>query len=537
MSLHERLALFGQKSLETGGLVAGGATIVGSLLGVLKNMLLASRFGAGAELDVYFAAFRVPDLLYGVFVFSALAGPFVSVFSRTVLEGKERAWKLASAFMAFFAVLLGIGAVTVFFLAKPVAQLLAPGFSAMQIDLLSSLLRILMIQPMLMALGGLLSDVLQSFKRFFAATLAPVFYNGGIIAGIVLFSQHTGVYGVVWGGIAGSLLYALMQLASMRGVGFRFLLALGEMRDSMREVLALMVPRSITLIANNAILIWVTMISSLLPIGSLSIYSFVDSLQSVPQAVIALSFVTVAFPQLTQQWAKSAQSNDDLSREGEKAKFVRLFDAAGGQIMAWLVPCSFLLAAFSGPIVRVLLGHGNFNAADQHTAVLALMIFALGVPAQGLLMHMIRTFFAMEDAKHPLFAAFLSLLIILPSVWFGALHWGVFGIIAGIVLGAWFNAAYLVWLFTKLLGTGYLPRLRYGISRGAALGFVSATAGTLVYYGSGLVVPSADFMIVLLRTVVAGSVSVLALGFAIFIYKVMDLSKFLEQEESLPTAQ
>ncbi len=537
MSLRERLALFEQKSLETGALIVGGATVIGSLLGVLKNVLLASRFGASAELDVYFAAFRIPDLLYSVFIFSTLSASFFPVFSRTLLAGKERAWRLASALMAFFTVFLGIGALAVFVFARPVAQLLAPGFSALQTDLLSSLLRVLMLQPICMALANLFADILQSFKRFFVSTLAPVFYNGGIIVGIVLFSQRMGIYGVVWGVVLGSLLYALVQIPTLRVIGFRFSWSWRDAWGDVRDMLVLMVPRSFTLVANNAILIWVTMLSSLLPIGSLSIYSFTDSLQSLPQTVIALSFVTVAFPQLAQQWVKVKQEENDLARENEKAKFVRLFDVAAGQIAAWLIPCSLLFAAFSEPIVRVLLGHGNFNIADQRTTMIALAVFAFGIPAQGLLMHLIRAFFAMEDTKHPLFATFLSLFVVFPSAWFLAVRWGVPGLIAGVVLGAWFNFGYLAWLFSKTFGTGYLPKLKYGISRGAAVGCIAALAGALAYYGSGIFVASADFWVVLARSVVAGSVAMFALGLSVFLYKLMDLSAFLEHDRTEQIAQ
>lgn len=531
MSLRERLALFERKPLEAGALAAGGATIIGSLLEIFKNALLASRFGASAELDVYFAAFRVPDLLYGIFILSILSVSFFPVFSRTLLTGKERAWRLVSALIAFFSMGLGIGAFLIAVFARPIAQLLTPGFSPLQTDLLVSLLRVLMLQPIFMALANLFADVLRSFKRMFVSALAPAFYNGGVIAGIVLFSQRMGVYGVVWGAVFGSLLYVLIQISPLRAIGFRFSWSWRETLNDVRDMCVLMVPRSLLLVANNATLVWITMLSSLLPIGSLSIYSFTSSLQSLPQTVIALSFVAVAFPQLAQQWVASTQEQDDLAREKGKAKFLRLFDAAAGQIMAWLIPCSLLLVAFADPIVRVLLGHGNFNIADQRTAMIALAVFALGVPAQGLLVHLVRTFSAMEDAKHPVFAAFLSLFIVFPSAWFLAMRLGVSGLIAAAVLGAWFNAAYLTWLFTNVLGTGYLPKFWYGISRGTVAGLIAALAGAGAYYGSGVFVASSDFLIVLVRGMVSGGISLFALGVSIFMYKLVDLAAFGDREE------
>ena len=531
MSLRERLAFFEQKPLETGALIAGGASIAGSLLEILKNMLLASRFGASAELDVYFAAFRVPDLLYGVFISGVLSVSFFPIFARVLLAGKEGAWKLASALIAFFSTVLGVGALAVFVFARPIAQLLAPGFSPLQNDLLISLLRVLMLQPIFMALANLFADMLQSFKRVFVSALAPAFYNGGAIVGIVLFSQRMGIYGVVWGVILGSLSYALVQVPALRAIGFKFSWSWRETLNDVRDMCVLTVPHALLLVADNAMLVWITMLSSLLSIGSLSIYSFTGSLQSLPQTIIALSFASVAFPQLAGQWVAAAHEQDDVAREKGKAKFLRLFDAVAGQIMAWLIPCAFLLAAFTDPIVRVLFGHGNFNGADQYTAMFALAVFAVGVPAAGLLMHLVRTFFAMEDTKHPIFAAFLSLFVAFPAAWFLALRFGVPGLIAGIVLGAWFHAAYLMWLFTNVLGTGYLPRFWYGIARGIVVGSVAALAGAGVYYGSGLFVKSPDFLIILARGVVSGSISLLVLGASIFVYKLIDLATFFDREQ------
>lgn len=510
--------------------MVGGATILGSALGILKNILLASRFGASAELDVYFAAFRIPDFLYSVFIFSTLSASFFPVFSRVLAAGKEQAWKLLSALIALFSLFLGIGAIAVFLSSARLAALLAPGFSPPQLDLLSSLLRVLMLQPILMALANLFADALQSFKRFFISTLAPVFYNGGIIVGVLWFSQRVGIYGVVWGVVLGSGLYALIQVPTLRGIGFRFSLSFKEMWNDVKDMLLLMIPRSFTLVANNAVLFWVTMLSSLLPIGSLSVYSLADSFQALPQTVIALSFVTVAFPQLAQQWIKSRSAEEH--RETERARFLSLFDAAAGQIMAWLVPSALLFVAFADPIVRIFLGHGNFNVADQRVAIAALMVFALGIPAQGLLMLLIRTFFATEDTKQPLFATLLSLLIVFPAMWLFATRWGVAGLIAGIVLGAWFNCLYLLRLFRRRFPDAELRRFSYGTSRGFAIGVISAVIGAAAYFGTQIVISGSAFGAVFARAAFAGAVSLLTLGVCVFVYKIIDLSKFLERAES-----
>ncbi|OIO50071.1 MAG: murein biosynthesis integral membrane protein MurJ [Candidatus Brennerbacteria bacterium CG11_big_fil_rev_8_21_14_0_20_43_10] len=526
MTFFERFARFERKSLETGAFIVGGATIVGSFLGILKNSLLASRFGASASLDVYFAAFRVPDLLYNIFIFSTLSGAFFPIFSRVLLRGKDEAWKLLSSLMWLFSLVLGLGAIAVFITSHAFASFLAPGFSTSQLDQLSVLLRILMLQPIGMALANLFANVLQIFKRFFISTLAPVFYNGGIIIGTVWFSQWWGIAGVAWGVVLGSLAYALVQIPTLRNLEFRFSFRFREVYGDIKDMMLLMIPRSMTLVMNQFVLFWITILASLLPVGSLAIYSFADSIQALPQTVIALSFVTVAFPRLADLWVRSERG----SRDKEKQAFIRVFDRSAAETCLWLIPLAMLLVVFSEPVVRFLLGYGNFVAQDQNITTLTLIVFAIGIPFQGLLMLLIRTFFAMEDTKHPLFAVLASLGFIIPGTWFLSSRIGAPGLAAGMVIGVVLTTVYLLFLLSKRLGAVSFPKLRYAIQRGLAIGAIGALPGGAAYMLLDFFMQGNGFGVTFVRTSISGAISLAAMGIAVLIYKLIDVSVFADEQ-------
>jgi putative peptidoglycan lipid II flippase len=530
MSWWERFSRFEKRSLESGAAVVAGATVVGSLMGVLKNTLLASRFGASGALDVYFAAFRIPDFLYNIVIFSALSGSFFPVFSRTLAQGKESAWRFLAALIWLFSIFLGIGALAALLCSRTLASFLAPGFSGDQLEQLSTLLKILMLQPIGMALANLFANTLQTFKRFFVSTLAPVFYNGGIIAGILWFSPHAGLIGVAWGAVVGALAYALVQIPTLRGLGFRMFRNTGERRacwHDVRDMLVLMGPRALTLALNQLVLVWITMVSSVLASGSLAAYSFADAIQSLPQTVVALAFVTVAFPALSAIWARSASG----SAPDQRARFVSVFDRAAGQIALWLIPVGALIATFAQPIVRILLGYGNFVARDQHLTALALAVFAIGIPFQGLLMLLVRTFFAMEDTRTPFLAVLGSLGFVIPGVWLLSRSLGAPGLALGMVVGNVAVAGALLWLLARRLCRVRFGLLGYGIRRGLLLAGLTAIPGICSLFLLQFLMSGQAFTAVFIRAALSGLVSGVFLALSIFVWKLVDFSVLAPQEE------
>ncbi len=459
-----------ENSIEKSALIIALATIVGSILGILKNTVLASKFGASRDLDIYFAAFRVPDFLYSLLVFSSLSSSFMPIFAKVIKNGKNDAWSLVSGIFSVFSVFFGIFAVLVFFFSDELAMFIAPGFSSMDSEKLSLMLKILMIQPIFLSISNLFSVTLQGFKKFFISSLAPVFYNLGIIIGVLWLSDLWGINGVAWGVVLGALLHLLVQLPGLFSLGFHFRFD-KTVFGFLREIGLLMVPRSLTILMNNIVLFWVTSISSLLVAGSLGIFNLADSLQSLPLTIGVMSLVTASFPFISQKWA---DFKEDQSLE-KKNDFIRTFDRVLSEIVLLIIPVACVLAVFSREAVGILFGHGNFIPQDQILTGLTLTVFAVFLPFQALTMFLIRAFFATANTKDPLLARMVSALVFqLPLIWFMSQLIGVPGIALGMGFGFVIDSLVLLFVFKKRIGISVLPLSRNSFFTGLRWGSLIA---------------------------------------------------------------
>ncbi len=176
-------------SISVAALVIAISGIGSRLLGLLRDRLLASQFGAGDTLDAYYAAFRIPDFLYSLLVLGALSSAFIPVFTELIeSERKSAAWKLASTAMQWFMIVLGICSFIIFLFSHRIIPFLAPGFSLVKLAETELLMRIMLLSPILLLLSAVVGGVLVSFRKFIAYSLAPIFYNVGIIIGITMLA-------------------------------------------------------------------------------------------------------------------------------------------------------------------------------------------------------------------------------------------------------------------------------------------------------------------------------------------------------------
>jgi len=228
-------------------------SVASRFLGVVRDHILAGSFGAGAELDIYYAAFRVPDFIYNLIVLGALSAGFIPVFSEMIKRSeiwpgeKEKLVRLANN--VFNSLLLLIILLSVFgvIFAAPVTAWITPGFSAEAKAQTAHLTRIMFLSPLFLGMSGVLGGILQSYKRFFVYSLSPVFYNLGIIFGALVLVDFWGIDGLAWGVVLGAFLHFAVQLPTVWSLGFhyRFLL---DIRDrGLRQIAMMMGPRTLSL--------------------------------------------------------------------------------------------------------------------------------------------------------------------------------------------------------------------------------------------------------------------------------------------------
>src|SRR3989344_6830511 len=173
------------KTVTFGAVILATSTILSGILGLIRDILLAGRFGAGPELDVYFTAFRIPDFVYGILIVGGITGVFLPVFAEYFQ--KKEAWELANNVLNCFLVLLVLICGILVIFTPQVVNLIAPGFSAEQKSLTTALTRIMFFSPIFFGLSSVFSGILHYFNRFLIYSLAPILYNLSIIAGILFF--------------------------------------------------------------------------------------------------------------------------------------------------------------------------------------------------------------------------------------------------------------------------------------------------------------------------------------------------------------
>lgn len=419
--------------------IIGGASVASRAVGLLRDRVLASHFGAGNELDAYYAAFRLPDAVYNLLILGALSAGFIPIFTEyRERRGKEAGWQLVGQVLSTVGAVLAVCCVSLAIIAPWLVPLVTPGFSQEKMQLTIQLTRIMLLSPFVMGLSGVLGGVLQSTRRFFAFSLAPVFYNLGIIFGALVLSNTFGVSGVAWGVIVGAILHFTVQALVVWPMGVGRLPLPSFSSEGVRRILKLMAPRTIGLAVSQMNLIFLMAFASYLSAGSVAVMNFANNLQSFPVGIIGISYAVAAFPLLA-----SAASRKD--REG----FTRQFEGTARKILFLIIPMSAVFLLLRAQIVRLALGAGTFDWDDTIRTADILGIFALSLPAQALVALWARAFYAMQDSRIPLYASLISEAVNLCVAAATFRIYGVAGLAMAFTLSSWVNVCCLALVWAK----------------------------------------------------------------------------------------
>ncbi|MDD5084281.1 MAG: murein biosynthesis integral membrane protein MurJ [Candidatus Moranbacteria bacterium] len=387
-------------SVSGAALIIAVAGIGSRLFGFLRDRILAAQFGAGDTLDAYYAAFRIPDLLYSFLVLGALSAAFIPVFTELYVQKKEKeAWELSSQVLHLLVFSLGLASIVAAIFMHSLMEVLVPGFSPEKKALAEQFTRIMLLSPMLLGISAVFGGVLVSLKRFVLYSLAPIFYNLGIIFGAVFLVKLMGQSGLAWGVVLGALLHVAVQYLDLRICGFRYRFALSGIwkNEAVRRVILLMIPRSLAMAINQISFLVVTIFASTLVSGSLSVFTLANNIQSVPLGLFGVAFSLAVFPSLSALAAKKA--------DGE---FFHLFANTFRRILFFVLPVSVLMIVLRAQIVRVILGSGQFDWHDTIATFGVLGILSVSLFAQSLIPLLARAFFALQNTKTPLYIALVS---------------------------------------------------------------------------------------------------------------------------------
>ncbi|MDP2648934.1 MAG: lipid II flippase MurJ [Patescibacteria group bacterium] len=375
--------------------VLAASALLSSLLALLRDRLLAHSFGAGVTLDLYYAAFRIPDLIF------VGTGALVSVYiliPELVRRTSDEQKAYIDTVVAGFSTLAVIVAGTAALFAPPVLRALFPAFiDAGHLPVLVLVTRIMLLQPILLGLSNILAGITQSRHRYWLYSVSPLLYNVGIIFGTLVLYPIFGIAGLAWGVVLGAAMHFGIQLPSALADGF--FARVPRLRDprAFYKTITISIPRALALSMNQIAFIGLTALAGMLASGSIAVFMFAYNLQAVPLSVIGASYSVAAFPMLAAA----------ISR-GARETFVGHIATAARYVLFWSVPASALIIVLRAHIVRVILGSGAFDWTDTRLTAAGLALFALALPAQGLTLLLVRGYYAAGRTMVPFAVALMS---------------------------------------------------------------------------------------------------------------------------------
>ena len=390
--------------LHQAAYLLGAFALLSQILGLVRDRMLAHVFGAGQVLDVYYAAFRIPDLIFiGVSSFVSLTVliPFlaerIGSERETTHEAKVFIESVTTVFLVFIIIVSGLA----FFAMPYLATLVTPGFDANQTTLLVTLSRILLLSPILLGLSNIFGSITQTFHKFMVYAGAPVLYNAGIVFGILVLLPRHGLVGVAFGVVLGALLHLGIQLPVVWRHRLVPKITIRPDIAIVKKVVALSLPRTIALSATQIVSITLVGMASLIAHGSVAIMSLGFNLQSVPLSIIGVSYSVAAFPTLAR-----------LFSNGQSEQFAKQIMTAARHIILWSLPAIVLFVVLRAQIVRVVLGSGGFDWTDTRLTAAVLALYSISVVAQSLQLLFVRGYYAAGKTRTPLFINLASSAVI-----------------------------------------------------------------------------------------------------------------------------
>ncbi|MCF7906899.1 murein biosynthesis integral membrane protein MurJ [Patescibacteria group bacterium] len=487
------------------GTITGGAMIIAlfsvfsRILGLLRDRLLSSSFGAGRVLDAYYASFRLPDLIFNTLILGALSSAFIPIFLKYWQKDKEEAWRITNSVLnILLLIVLGL-ATLAFFLAPTLIRYLVPGFDLETQTLTVSLTRIMLIGILFFTCSNIASSVLNSFRRFLVYSLAPLMYNLGIIFGIMVLVPHTslGLKGLAWGVTLGAAGHFLIQLPALLKTGYRWQPIISS-HQAIKKIVKLMLPRCFGLAVSQLNFVVTTLVASTLTVGAVAIYSLAFNLFNVPIGIFGISLAIAIFPVLSGSFA-----------QGDQKTFVSQMSKTVQRIIYLIVPITILYLSLRAQIVRLILGAGVFSWRDTVLTATTLGFFSLSLLAQSLIPLFSRAFYSLHDTLTPVKIAVVSFGVNIVGCFLLGRWIGVGGLALAFSLASFINLILLYYFFHKKALP--LPNKKIRITFLRAFG-LSAIMLVIVQLSKGLfgsLVNMQTFVGVLIQTVVSGSIGLL----------------------------
>ena len=436
-----------QNSILSAALVITVANILSSLSGLFRERVLIKLFfnttASQQAYEAYQVAFQIPDIIFQLIVLGALSAAFIPLFTDLKKKDKKQAFEFTSIAINWVLLAFIVVSALVFVFARQITVLRTGAeFTAEQIDVAVNLTRLLLLAQLFFAVSNFLTGILQTYQRFIAPALAPLFYNLGIILGSVLLAKYLGIYAAGVGVVLGSALHMLVQLPLVLRTGYRWQPKFNLNFPGVKKLFRMMPPRMMTVgiteLQNLVMGFFATSVGNL----SFVIINLAKRLMALPIRFFGVPISQASFPFL------SEESADD-----DRVKFNRLLVQSLNQITFLATPASVLLLILRVPAVRLVFGTANFPWRTTVMTGKVVAVIAISITAQAIVQLLVRAFYALKDTKSPFFISLLSVVsyLLTAAVSIYQLDLGVYGLALAITVSAFVEMLAMLYLLQKRL--------------------------------------------------------------------------------------
>lgn len=371
------------------------ATAASRVAGLAREVVAAGYFGISGPMSAFTVAFQVPNLIRALFADAALQPAFVPVFTEQLEQGKvKEAFRMASTMLLLVTMVLGTITAVFILGAGVIMPLFAPGFTSETESLMVVLSQIIFPILVLLGITGVVVGILNSYDRFGAFAISPLFWNLTIIAVVVatvpLFPEDKQIYAYAIGVVAGTVVQLAIPTWDLRHTPFRFTFKVDFKDPNVRRVLLLMIPVTLSLGLINFNLLVNSFFGSLVSDQAPAAIDKAFRIYQLPQGIFSVAIATVLFPTL----ARFASRGDYDNLRETLAKGMR-------QIVFILLPAAAAILVLSEPMIRIVYERGEFGPGQTELVATALFWFAFSLPTNGMFLLLSRTFFGLQQPWIP----------------------------------------------------------------------------------------------------------------------------------------
>jgi len=440
--------------------------VASRILGLVRQRVLAHFFNPN-DLSLFFASFRLPDLLFEVLVWGTFSSAFIPVFTKSLQKGRKNAWNIAGSVTNLSLIIFVFLASIFIIFADKLYVFLVPGFEMSDRGQVVLIARILFAAQGFFVISYVLTAVLESLKRFLIPAIAPLFYNLGIILGTIFLAPKYGLLGPTMGVLIGAFLHFLIQVPLAIRLGYRFSFRT-KITPEVKKIGKLAMPRLIEVSFLQIAKTFELSLATLISTASYTYFTFGNTIQLLPVGLFGTSIAKAALP--------------TLSRQSEKMdEFKKTLFNALRQMFFLIVPISTFLIVLRIPVVRLIYGTDIFSWESTVQTGLVLTAFSFGIVFQATSSILARSFYALHDTKTPVLISVSTILIniVTDLVLVKVFHFPIWGLAAAFSFSTFLQSTLLYIFLIKKIGDGDTIKRFFPIFKSIASSVIS---GFVMYF-------------------------------------------------------